>query len=263
MGRLDIRLFGAFQVSLDGRPLTAFKTDKARALLAYLAVEADRSHRRESLSAIFWPLNPETTARRNLRQTLFRLRKVIGDRTHAIPHLLVDVHELQFNPGSDHWLDVAEFNALLHAARLSLAEDPTLSDECRRCLTVAVTLYRGDLLAGFTLPGCPDFEWWLLTCQEKQHRRALEALEILGHFYEEEQDYHLVAKYAEQEIILEPWLESAHRRQMRALALTGHRYAALSHYQRCRQILADQLNTTPSSRTTDLYMQIRDGALKN
>jgi DNA-binding SARP family transcriptional activator len=262
MRRLDVRLFGSFQVSLDGEPLTAFETDKARALLAYLAVEADRGHRRESLSAMFWPDRPEAAARRNLRQTLFRLRQAIGDRTNGAPHLLVDTHELKINPASDHWLDVAEFSAQLNAARLRRAQDPYLSEGCRRCLTAAVAIYRDDLLSGFSLSGCPDFEWWLLTNQERFHRQALEALEILGRFYEQERDYPRVAEYAEQEIMLEPWLESAHRRQMRALALTGQRYAALSHYERCRQILADQLGTEPSPRTTRLFEQIRDGGLQ-
>ena len=74
MARLAISLLGSFQVMLDGEPLTAFETDKARSLLAYLAVEARRPHRRESLGALLWPERAEAAARNNLRQTLFRLR---------------------------------------------------------------------------------------------------------------------------------------------------------------------------------------------
>lgn len=46
MPRLSISLLGSFQVTLDDRPVTDFVTDKTRALLAYLAVENDRPHRR-------------------------------------------------------------------------------------------------------------------------------------------------------------------------------------------------------------------------
>ena len=49
MAALSIRLFGAFEVEVDGKQVTSFATDKARALLTYLAVESDRPHRREAL----------------------------------------------------------------------------------------------------------------------------------------------------------------------------------------------------------------------
>jgi DNA-binding SARP family transcriptional activator len=54
MAHLSISLLGPFQVSLDARPATSFESNKARALLAYLAVEADRPHRRDVLAALLW-----------------------------------------------------------------------------------------------------------------------------------------------------------------------------------------------------------------
>ena len=57
------------QVTLDGAPVTGFESDKVRALLAYLAVESDRPHRRETLAGLLWPEQPENAARLSLRQT--------------------------------------------------------------------------------------------------------------------------------------------------------------------------------------------------
>jgi DNA-binding SARP family transcriptional activator len=37
---------GPFHVTLDGKPVAGFESNKVRALLAYLAVEADRPHSR-------------------------------------------------------------------------------------------------------------------------------------------------------------------------------------------------------------------------
>ena len=42
MARLSIRLLGPDQVVMGGQPVTAFKYDKVRALLAYLAVESEK-----------------------------------------------------------------------------------------------------------------------------------------------------------------------------------------------------------------------------
>jgi hypothetical protein len=76
VARLSIRLLGSFQVTLDGEAAVGFRSDKVRALLAYLCVELEAPHRREKLAGLLWPEWPERAARTNLRQ-------VIGDRTSS------------------------------------------------------------------------------------------------------------------------------------------------------------------------------------
>ena len=56
------------------------RVGEVRALLAYLAVEADRPHPREMLAGLFWPDWPEPFALANLRYALANLRESIGDR---------------------------------------------------------------------------------------------------------------------------------------------------------------------------------------
>ena len=115
MARLSISLLWPFQVTLDGKPVTAFESNKVRALLAYLAVEADRPHRRDTLAALLWPDWPDRSARTNLRNALANLRKAIRDSDIDPPHLLATRETIQFNADSDHWLDVAAFRALVEA----------------------------------------------------------------------------------------------------------------------------------------------------
>jgi hypothetical protein len=47
MTKLAISLLGPLQVTLEGHPVTNFKYDKVRALLAYLALEQERPHERD------------------------------------------------------------------------------------------------------------------------------------------------------------------------------------------------------------------------
>src|SRR5215510_12209540 len=105
MARLSLSLLGAVQVSRDSAAVTAFDSDKVRALLIYLAVEAQQPHRRESLVGLLWPESPEAAARRSLNQALYNLRQVIGDQTATPPYLHIRRDALQFNTGSDHALD--------------------------------------------------------------------------------------------------------------------------------------------------------------
>ena len=55
MARLELSFLGSFEARLGQERITAFKSNKVRALLAYLAVEADHPHRRESLAELLWP----------------------------------------------------------------------------------------------------------------------------------------------------------------------------------------------------------------
>ncbi len=227
MPQLDITTLGAFQVKLDGQSLAAFRTDKVRALLVFLANEATRPHRREALAGMFWADRPAAAARNNLRQALYRLREALHDRGSGSPHLLVTPHEIQFDPGSDYQLDVVEFSAHLAACQAHHPGGLSMCASCLGDLRAAVALYGGDFLAGFSLPSCPQFEWWLLTQQELYHRQVLETLARLGAYYESCGDYHQSSSYAQKEIELEPWRETAHRRRMRALTLSGERSQAL------------------------------------
>ena len=73
-GHLQIRLFGGLEIRLDGAPLTAFASNKAPALLAYLAV-VKRPVQRDSLAALLWGEMGDADAKNNLRQVLTSLRK--------------------------------------------------------------------------------------------------------------------------------------------------------------------------------------------
>jgi DNA-binding SARP family transcriptional activator len=97
MPQLALHLLGPFQATFDERPLTGIESNKVRALLAYLAVEADRPHSRDELIGLLWPDQPDATARANLRQALANLRNAIGDRTSKTPFLSTTSDSIQFN----------------------------------------------------------------------------------------------------------------------------------------------------------------------
>src|SRR4051812_36031444 len=100
---LHLQALGAFEVRIDDTLIERFRSDKVRALLIYLAVEADRPHPRASLAALLWPDYADVQALRNLSQTLVRLNEALG--AVAPSFLLVTRQTLQWNPQSDSLLD--------------------------------------------------------------------------------------------------------------------------------------------------------------
>ena len=63
---------------IDGVSLSGFRSAQVRALLAYLAVDSGRPHRRETLASLLWGEYPEHDARRSLSQALTNLRGRAG-----------------------------------------------------------------------------------------------------------------------------------------------------------------------------------------
>jgi predicted ATPase/DNA-binding SARP family transcriptional activator len=260
MTRLAISLLGSFQVTLDGNPVNTLESDKVRAMLAYLVVEAGQPHRRESLAGLLWPERPERSARQNLSQALYNLRQSIGDRDAIPPFLLITADSIQFNRSSAHWLDVAAFADGLAGCD---QHDKGIVETCEQCgerLQQAVSLYRGDFMSGFSLASSAAFEEWMLLRQEQHRRQILDALHRLAICYERQGALKKALHYARQQVDLDPWREEAHRQVMRLLALNEQRSAALAQYERCRRVLAEELGIEPESETTALYEHIRDEA---
>ena len=260
MAHLAISLLGHFEVTLDGRPLTRFGTDKTRALLAYLAVEADRAHRREMLAGLLWPECPEAAAHHNLSQSLLLLRKALGDKTAAPypappPFLLATGRTLRFNPASDWTLDVAVFQAGLAVCASAAPEQ--LGPEDARTLTQAVELYRGEFLSDPWLINSVAFDEWRLFKQAQLHLQMVEALDYLVHYHERRGEFALAAEFSRRQIALDPLRESAHRQLMQSLALDGRGPEALAHYAACQTLLAQELGIAPAPETTVLYERIR------
>ncbi len=270
MSRLSISLMGSFRVTLDGEPVTDFATDNARALLAYLSVEAGQAHRRDALAGLLWPDQPSRKARLSLRQALYHVRQAIGDRDadppseaegkQSTPFLLTTRHTIRFNPQSDHWLDVAAFTALAEACGRHRHRSRGTCLPCLRSMERMVALYQGEFLERFSAGNSRLFEEWVLLRREWLHREAMEALVHLANHHERRGETRQARRYAHRQVEMEPWREEAHRQLMRLLALVGQRSAALAQYKVCRRTLAEELHVEPTDQTTALYESIRAGA---
>ncbi len=259
MARLALSLLGPVQVTRDGQLLRGLTYDKVRALLAYLAVEAERPQRRDALAGLLWPDQPDRKARHSLRQALATLRQALGDQTADPPFLLISYETVQFNPASDYELDVATFTALLAACDTHAHRQIEACPACTQRLAQAVPVYRGGFLEQFFLRDSAPFEEWALLTRERLHQQALQVLTDLASYHERRGEYAPMQRFAQRQIELEPWNETAHRQVMRALVQSGERGAALAQYERCRHILADELGVEPEEATTALYQRIRDG----
>ncbi|MDP9351471.1 MAG: NB-ARC domain-containing protein [Chloroflexota bacterium] len=246
-------------MTVKGAPVTDFRSQKALALLVYIAVEADLPRRRERLAALLWPDSDEESARHSLRQVLSNLRQLLDDKEAVPSHLIVTRDSVQFDVSSDHWLDIAEYTRLLDTCQHHRHRRVQNCKPCIERLERTVALYRGDFLQQFFLSDSAEFEEWATIKREQLQRRALAALETLATTYENRGDCERARAAIWRQVELAPWYEEAYRHLMRLDCILGQPSAALAQYDCCRQALSQALGVEPSEETTALYKQIRAG----
>lgn len=256
---LAISLLGQTHITLDGELVTGFISAKAPALLAYLVVESERPYRRTALAGIFWPEQTDSVARKNLRDILFNLQKVLRNRDAEPPYLIVNRNDAQFNRGSAYRLDVEQFTALAAACETHRHKRREICPSCAARTEAAADLYRGDFLAGIHVGGSDVFENWQTLHRERLHQQALAGLYHLTRYHTRRREFAQARQVAQRQVTLAPWLESAYQQLMALFAWEGQRGAALAQYELCRQRLATELAVAPGPETTTLYEQIKAG----
>ena len=138
----SLSLLGPFKAEWDGQPAAGLRTQKERALLAYLAVQPERAHPRDALAELLWPGRPPGRALTSLRQALAGVRRAVGEECLATTR-----NTVQFNMACSHWLDVTIFRRHFEAVRTHLHDDVGRCPICMGRLGQAVALYRGDFLS--------------------------------------------------------------------------------------------------------------------
>jgi DNA-binding SARP family transcriptional activator/TolB-like protein len=205
---------------------------KTRALLAFVALSAPRPALRSRLAEMLWSRRPEEQARASLRQEIHRLLEVLDGA--GLEVLTITRDHIALRPGRV-WVDVEEVLRATTARPASLA------------------LLDGELLED--LDGIdPAFDVWLTTERERLRDKARSLAESL---LREQVEPDTAIPAAQQLLSIDRAHEGAWRALMRAHAARGERGMAIQAYERCRAVLADLLDTTPSPETQRLLAEIR------
>ena len=237
---LSFRLFGTPELrngkESDLHSLLAHS--KHAALLAYLAVGQPRLHRRDRLTALFWPDLDDVRARNALSKALHRIRRILGDDV-----FIVQGNETIGTNCDELWCDVRAFEAAAAAGRHA----------------EAVELYRrGELLEGFILADVGDFERWLESERSRLRQRALQSANALADDAERAGDVAGAAEWARVACSVAPYDETALRRRLTALDRLGDRAGALSNYKTFAARIAQDLEAEPAPETRALVRSLRE-----
>jgi DNA-binding SARP family transcriptional activator len=249
MPNLRFTFFGSPQLLRDGFPIEV-DTRKAIALLAYLAVSG-QPQRRDTLAALLWPEYSQSKARAGLRRTLSTLNKALGGKG-----LIIEREEISLDRTAGAEIDVQQFRTLLEQVR---AHDHLPGPPCRDCtrlLRRAVDLAQAGFMAGFTLRDSAEFDDWQSLTSESFQREVGNALAKLVAAMAASREFEPAIHYANRQLNLDRLNEEAHRQLMRLYAWSGQRNQAIQQYQRCCQIMDEELGVEPLEETAALHDQI-------
>ncbi|WP_374568315.1 AAA family ATPase [Ideonella sp.] len=113
-----------------------------------------------------------------------------------------------------------------------------------------------DVLGGQDAGATGTLAEWLALQRDHRRQRMRLALAELCEMSERAQDWPGALLHAHELLALEPLSEEAHRRVMRLHYLAGDRAAALLAFDRCEQMLKNEVGAQPSSETRQLLATI-------
>jgi DNA-binding SARP family transcriptional activator/tetratricopeptide (TPR) repeat protein/biotin operon repressor len=247
MDRLHIHLFGGFLLERDGVSLPPIASRTGRSLFAHLVMQPDRPIQRDLLAGMFWPDLPDSRARRRLSHTLWQIQDVVN--APGASHLDVTTDTLAFKASTPYWLDVEEFDrhfsTVPNDRHDKLRFESLEASRLRQC----VELYRGDFLAGY-------FDDWALVEQDHYRQRYLSALRRLVDATKANGAYEEALVFARRLTHHDQLNEEGYREVMRLSFLLGRTNDAVEQFERCRSVLEEELGSSPSPATVEIYEKI-------
>ncbi len=254
---LVLCLLGELRLLYGEVSLAEFLARKEQALLIYLACQPGQRFSREHLATLLWGETSQSQARYNLRRALWKLRRTldqVGLSTEAC--LTVEGSWVSVPSNASCWVDARDFEQVLQACFQDPQSRFSAAFEGIRRIRRALDLYRGDLLAGFSVPHAPKFEEWLTFERERLFLLLLRALTSLiqGFIARGERSEAIAA--CQRLLVLDPLQEDIHRLLMRLYWETGQRGQALRQYRTYRDLLQRELSIKPLEETQDLYQRI-------
>jgi TolB-like protein/DNA-binding SARP family transcriptional activator/Tfp pilus assembly protein PilF len=235
MTRIHVGTLGGLRVEREGREVAELSSQPVRcALLLYVALERDAM--REELLGLLWPARHPDRARHSLRQTLYELRRTLGDdwsRSRG--------ERIEISP--EVGVDALDFLAATEERR----------DEA------ALELFRGPFLEGSDPSVTPEFESWVDGWRSRLARRHREMCRRLSVARWDAGDLEGAVSVARRWVRADPLDDEAQHRLIAFLAGIGRRAEALRQYDTYVELIGRELEVEPLDETKELVEGIRAG----
>lgn len=221
---------------------------QGRAAFAYLVLRREQLVARSELAEALWPHALPSSWDGSLSSLVSKLRALLGriglDGATAL-RSEDGCYALELGDGT--WIDHEVALDAVHEAEAALAAgDP------RRAYgpsAIAQHVARRPFLPGLDAP-------WAEARRDRLEDLLIRALECRAEIYLWNGEPTLAVEVAGEAVARRPFRESGYRLLMRGHAASGNSAEALRVYERCRELIADELGVGPSPETRELHAQV-------
>ncbi|HWJ74812.1 MAG TPA: bacterial transcriptional activator domain-containing protein [Kaistia sp.] len=235
MRPVSIRFLGRFELQPPSGAEARPNGVKTVLLLAWLTMPPGKMHDRKRLSKLLWPDREEAQALASLRQSLWTLRKGLGDGPPS--PIMAERSSISIDPDAVA-VDTVQFDRLIHKG-------------AKADLEQVAEIYRGDFLAEFDLDDV-DCYGPLLFERRRLREMALSCLRSLVEMRAGSGDPDGAVAIAQRALSFDPLQEDVHAAIIRLHRDRGRLGLAPEQYDICRELLRRELGIAPSAEVEEL-----------
>ncbi len=235
-----IYTLGTFSIEVDNSPFKFSRKRRNRVieLLVGLITLGRRDVSEQRISDLIWPDAEGDLARQNLKVTLHRLRKLIGQES-----VLMIEGRLSLDSGRI-WVDSWSVDRLL--GRIEGASD----DQLPVLITEVIERYGEGFMQG-------DDTSWVVSERERLRGRFLRIIHQAAERLCHKQQWQIAIDCYNKALEVDPLAERFHIGLMRSHHALGQAAEGLIAYHRCQEILTNRLKIQPSKETEVWYERLR------
>ncbi|WP_179298709.1 BTAD domain-containing putative transcriptional regulator [Evansella halocellulosilytica] len=247
---LRIKTLGTFEIYLGDELITEknWKREKSKELFQLFMTKRKYLLPKNEIFATLWKDHKEDVAERDFKVALNTLNKVLepGRKARSQPFFIQrHANTYGFNLAAPFELDAAKFE---HGVTKGLSEGDV--EQALPILKSALDMYEGDYL-----PGRANEDW----CIEERERLQvlfLRGAERLSELYILKEDFNEAIRWCEHILLKDKCWEEAYRLLMKSYLLKNNRSSAIRWYEKCKQVLADELGVQPMEPTVKFYEKL-------
>jgi DNA-binding SARP family transcriptional activator len=245
--------FGNFRFRLKDQVIDNWPSKKGKSLFAYILFHHERRIYRDILMDTFWPKTNPDSARNSLNVALHSIRRVLQAASPASEFIIFKDECYYLNPQVEIWSDVDDFRKIWRNAQnieLNKGLSSAVSEYER-----AAQIYRGEFLED------EIYDSWSALDRENLKEIYLVILDKISEFYVLSKKHSEAIGLCEKILEKDNCREDIYRRLMLSYYRIGQRDKAIKQFQKCVEVLKEELEVKPSSETTNLFEQLKRDSL--
>lgn len=229
MHSIRAKLFGNFRASYNGVDIQ-FPYNKVEAIFVYLLL--NRRTTRNRLAGLFWSEKPDETARKNLRNALYVIKK----------NTRMDIFSSPNN------------------STISFASDIVIETDVDDFINSEndIEHYTDDFMKEFAIKDSEEFENWMLDTRENLQRIYQKRLATHLQKAKRSKDYEKMEYYSKAMIREDEYNEEAYRNLMESFYYQGKFNRATEAYDEIASKLYKEMSIKPEAETIQIYRKVQN-----